>query len=452
MRLLLITVLWISLSSAMGVQVALAAVLRVPSEYPTILAGLDASDFGDTVLVAPGVYADSEERVMGGLVRSCAFLRDGVVLRSEGGPAATIIDMEAAPGQEDAAIYASNLLSDATVVEGFTIQGASEPGFGVVVLDCGKFTLKDCIIRDVTASSDAPPGGGLRALASVLVTGCQFLNCEADEGGAIYQTKGDAEIHQTTFRECRGRPVVLENYPGFPFERARVEQCSFLACSSDDGGILRIANPGGILVRGCAFLDNVSEGGAVRLWNMGFHDQFRVENCLFARNLNNDNNSAGAAICPTGEEFCTIAGNTFYDNSSLVSEGSTISSSVPLVFQSNVLVKSHGSQAIYRPEHLWNVSGCNVFWDNPEGNGIPLSATDVEADPLFCSPETGDFTVDANSPCIPGHVANCGLIGLYGEGCGTISLDPTSWGKIKSLYRIGPTPSSRPNSPKSVDR
>jgi hypothetical protein len=442
MRILLSSILWISLSWTIEVEVATSSVLHVPSEYATILAGLDASVFGDTVLVAPGVYADSEERsIFGfGLVRSCAFLRDGVVLRSESGPTETIIDMEAAPGQEEAAIYANNLPSDATLVEGFTIQGASQPGFGIEVLNCGKFTLNDCIIRDIVGPSFyPPPGGGLRVLAHLLVTRCQFLNCEAEEGAAIYQTKGDAEIRETTFRQCRGRPVVLENYPGFPFERAHVEQCSFLECLSENGGILRIANPGGILVRACTFLDNISEGGAVSLWNMGFHDQFRVESCLFARNLNNDINSGGAAIVASGEEFCTILGNTFYDNTSLVSEGSTIASYVPIVFRNNVLVKSHGSQAISRPEHHWNQSGCNVFWDNPDGIGIPLTETDVEADPLFCSPEKGDFTVDANSPCLPGHIPNCGLIGVFGEGCGTISVAPTSWGKIKSFYRDGTT-------------
>ena len=449
MRVLLSAVLWISLLSAMGIEVSIASTLHVPSEYPTILAGLDASDFGDTVLVASGVYAYSEERPIGfGTVRSCAFLRDGVILRSESGPAGTIIDMGNSPGQEEAAIYASNLPSDGTVVEGFTIQGASHASFGVEVLDCGKFTLKDCIIRDVTASSFSPPGGGLRALAPILVTGCQFLNCEADMGAAIYQTKGDAEIQQTKFRECRGRPVVLENWPGFPFERARVEQSSFVECLSEDSSILFIANPGGILVRGCVFLDNVSVGGAARFWNMGFNDEWRVESCLFAGNLNNANNSAGAAIYATGEELCTIVGNTFYDNTSLVSEGSTISSSVPLVFQNNVLVKSQGGQAIYRPEHLWNVSSCNVFWDNPDGIGIPLGATDIEADPLFCSPETGNFTVQGNSPCLPGHFGNCGLIGVYGEGCGAVSVDPTSWGKIKSLYRTGTISSFQLGSPK----
>ena len=40
----------------------LAATIRVPSEQPTILAGMTLANPGDTVLVAPGVYSGDGNR------------------------------------------------------------------------------------------------------------------------------------------------------------------------------------------------------------------------------------------------------------------------------------------------------------------------------------------------------------------------------------------------------
>ena len=38
-------------------------------------------------------------------------------------------------------------------------------------------------------------------------------------------------------------------------------------------------------------------------------------------------------------------------------------------------------------------------------------------------------------PCLPTDPSGCGQIGAFGQGCGTISVESTSWGKIKGFYR-----------------
>jgi hypothetical protein len=63
---------------------------------------------------------------------------------------------------------------------------------------------------------------------------------------------------------------------------------------------------------------------------------------------------------------------------------------------------------------------------------------DVVADPLFCDPENGDFTLSSQSPCLPGNHpdgVDCGLIGAFGQGCGPVSIEKLSWGRIKGMYR-----------------
>jgi hypothetical protein len=54
---------------------------------------------------------------------------------------------------------------------------------------------------------------------------------------------------------------------------------------------------------------------------------------------------------------------------------------------------------------------------------------------LYCDPEILDLTVHEGSPCIEGNTPGCGQIGAWGEGCGGVSVEATSWGMIKSLYR-----------------
>jgi len=89
---------------------------------------------------------------------------------------------------------------------------------------------------------------------------------------------------------------------------------------------------------------------------------------------------------------------------------------------------------------------CNDSWGNdawdfhdipyPEANG------NFSADPLFCDVSSGDLTLQADSPCLPGYHPNgfdCGVIGALGEGCGSQTAvaeeRPTdSWTTVKSRF------------------
>ena len=101
-----------------------------------------------------------------------------------------------------------------------------------------------------------------------------------------------------------------------------------------------------------------------------------------------------------------------------------------------MIAQSRGSQAI-RVSGGSLESQCNVFWDNPDGigDGYTPGPTDIIADPLFCDPAAGDFTVAADSPCLPANSGPCGLIGALGQGCGAVAVEGVSWGSIKAMYR-----------------
>ena len=75
--------------------------------------------------------------------------------------------------------------------------------------------------------------------------------------------------------------------------------------------------------------------------------------------------------------------------------------------------------------------GCIADQEGVNGN--------ISADPEFCHPLSGDFTLCSSSPCLPGNHPDgddCGLIGAFGEGCsGPSAVEHVSWGEVKKLFR-----------------
>ena len=120
--------------------------------------------------------------------------------------------------------------------------------------------------------------------------------------------------------------------------------------------------------------------------------------------------------------------------------------------QQNLIASSNGEVHVNR-SIFSNVDARNVFLcdggsvsvlcsDVCAPTGVPFDGTCspetsgvFDADPLYCDPAGGDFRLDGASPCLPSR-SPCGeLIGALEMGCGTVGLEPQSWGRIKGLYR-----------------
>jgi hypothetical protein len=69
-----------------------------------------------------------------------------------------------------------------------------------------------------------------------------------------------------------------------------------------------------------------------------------------------------------------------------------------------------------------NLRCCDVY-GNSGGDDVGCTSDlggNFSADPLFCNHD--DYTLDGQSPCLPGWEhggIDCGLIGARGQGCGT---------------------------------
>jgi hypothetical protein len=405
----------------------LAATLHVPSQYPTIQAGIDAAVSGDVVLVAPGTYTDYETR---DFETACAFLKDGVQVESEGGPSVTTIDLKDVIGPAVTAIIAEFLPSKETSFGGFTIEGRDQ-GLGAVIWLCGNVTIQECIFQNFNGGLGT--GGAVVVVGNGSIMNCEFFNCKALAAGAIWFTDGHIDVIGCAFSQCH-HGAVYGYESGGGAVSATISGCEFIGNYSVGSSACSVGlATGQTLVTGCLFKDNVNTGTGPGGLGLGGGPKM-VENCIFIENGAMGSNGQGGGMSGTGQPF-VIRNNTFFGNYKIQNPaaGSAVKATTFALFENNIVVGSEGGAAIAASNGI--STDCNVYWDNPVGVGIPLAPTDREVDPLFCDPGAYDLTLRTGSPCLPQDPLGCGLIGALGQGCGPISIEGKSWGAIKVLYR-----------------
>jgi len=131
----------------------IGATIRIPSDYTTIQAGIDAASNGDTVLVADGTYTGVGNK-------NLDFKGKAITVKSENGASACIIDCE---GVGQGFHFYSGESAD-SLLSGFTItNGNGGYGGGIDCRFSSSPTIRDCIINGNMAQV---AGGGVAALHS----------------------------------------------------------------------------------------------------------------------------------------------------------------------------------------------------------------------------------------------------------------------------------------------
>jgi hypothetical protein len=154
-----------------------ATIWHVPGQCLTIQAGIDSAATGDTVLVADGTYAG-----LGNY--NIDFLGKAILVTSENGPEATIIDCEEISGHR-AFVFQSGE-TPSSVLRGFTVKyGSAETGGNILCMNSSP-TIEGNVIT--TGLAWPGLGGGIYcsgASSSPLIVDNFFELNYGDLGGGI---------------------------------------------------------------------------------------------------------------------------------------------------------------------------------------------------------------------------------------------------------------------------
>ena len=376
--------------------------LLVPSEYATIQAAIDSAADGEMILVADGTYtgAGNKELTWDGTEKH-------IIVKSENGPENCIIDLEDSgraftfiSGTGNNSIW----ITAADVIDGFTIRNGNTNDYaGAIYCYYGydndvSPTIRNCVFENNTSNY-----GGAICIdgGSSLITNCVFDSNSANYGGAIYlgSAGGDTE------------PLI--------------QQCTFTGNSAD--------------------LAWNGQGGAIYLTNVSTNEDCRINNNTF------DGNSApngGAIYFSTSSP--EVSGNLFVNNTGSTNgsalyignyEGPTISNCTIANNTGPEAVYCYGFNGTVEPVFIntiiWDSDSSFGFQDTSQANpiisycnlesGFPITGTDgggnISIDPLFCNPDSGDYTLAENSSCVVAGT-NGSNMGAFGVGCGSIHIGP----------------------------
>ncbi len=259
---------------------------------------------------------------------------------------------------------------------GFDISIISRDGPEATTVDCqyaGRGFYLDnnesrtCRIEGLTIrNGNADVGAAVYALwASPTIANCVITDNETSYGGALCLAVSDGLVEHCT---------IVNNYSG-----------------TSGGGILNVL--GGLEVTDCLIAYNYAayDGGGVSI-----------------------DGSGGELGTPTFTG-CTIVANSAGMGGGIMSQFCTI---VRCVVWANC--------GTAESSQMYLGSGVNMFCSDVDTTGVYLNGEGtfeqcLFTDPLFCAPvpcSYGDWTLRADSPCLPEHSPCGALIGALDQGCG----------------------------------
>ncbi len=353
----------------------------VPDQFGSIQAAIDAVANGSEIVVRPGTYFEH-----------LVFLGKSIVLRSEAGPESTVLD---GGGVGSVVVFRSGE-GPATRIEGFTItNGGGSPGAGGagVLVESSSPTIRG---NRIVGNTTNLLGGGIivYGFSSPRIEDNLIADNAAGDGGGIYAQVENTRVYvrgnTIEGNVCLGgfgAGVLCWNGS---LELVGNEIVGNTGAESGGGIFILFSGDTSHLIEANEIRGNsaTEEGGGIWLANGG--DVLLVNN-LIAENAAPA--GAGLYVRGTGTLLnCTVTGNL------ASSEGGGLyygEGGGGLVIANTII---RGNLAPSAPEVVYPGGADSIRFSNI-GGGWP-GAGNLDADPRFVAPASGDYSLAGDSPCI----------------------------------------------------
>jgi hypothetical protein len=364
----------------------LASTIHVPKDQPTIQAGINAANNGDTVLVAPGKY-----------VENINFIGKAITVTSSGGAKATVID----GGQVAPVVTFSTGEGLTSVLSRFTLQNGSSTfnsrydGGGIYISSASP-TIRNNIVQNNIACNG---GGGISVefgspliQANTIRNNSQQSNCSGGVGGGGISVGGAASA------------AIVGNV---------IENNTWEGGGTGFGGGITLFAAGtptienNIIRRNSAGAFGGSQGGGI--WIVNQSDVLIVQNLIY-------NNTAGQGggiyfLVPEGDRGPLLVNNTIVGGPNVVQGSAVFAAGFDnqVQFFNNLIIGLSGQNAVDCDGTYQQESPTFTNNDAYSPNGTGLQGTcvsqgdqngNISKNPRFVSPSERDCQLLATSPAI----------------------------------------------------
>ncbi len=372
------------ISILFSINFLLATVIEIPTDYPTIQEGIDASLDSDTILVQPGTYFENINFNGHNITLGSMFIMTGDTSYIS----QTVID----GNQNGSVISITYNGGPGTRISGFTITNGTgtlwqldvwpefwvNRGGGILVHH------SDLSLDNVVITNNTPDGiniseySGL-AGATISINNARIIN---NEGDGISSKYSDLNISNSYVSNNSSKGIATELIHNITINNTII--------SNNQSGMQLTCNS--LIVTDTVVKDNLEYGVRTSLIDDGYFNKLLVHG-----------NGEGLIMAITN---CLIENCTFTDNLTgvYIAMGSEIA-------MKNCIVWGNDDYQIYLHYHPWisNSTFQCSFSDieygidgipNVEENLVFWLDENIDTAPFFLDPENGDYHLQNDSPCI----------------------------------------------------